>query len=283
MIALVSCGDRDGQVKGVSEHTLEGRTMGTSWSLRYEGSAVDGLEGKIVNRLEQLEEVFSTWRGDSVVSRINRGVAVELPADYTRVLELAREIQTQSGGAFDVEVGDYVRMAGFSSELGGRLDFSAIAKGYAVDEIGHLLEVEGVAVFLIEIGGELLGVGRDWRVGLESPDPGSVGKVRRTIFLRDAAVATSGSYRLFRGESNHLIDPRSGGSISHDVVSVSVVAETCAEADAYATALIVLGMDEGMALAERLGLRAVFVQRLSDGEFEQSESSAWVESAQSGD
>ena len=89
------------------------------------------------------------------------------------------------------------------------------------------------------------------------------------IVLRDQAVATSGSYRLFRGDANHLIDPRSGRPAAHDCVSVSVIADSCAEADALATALMVLGVQEGRALAGRLGRRAYFVRRLAGGGFEE--------------
>lgn len=261
---LVGCGGDRAQ-----EMVLHGEAMGTTWRLRYAGEEVAGLDREIGRRLDALEEIFSTWREGSLVSRLNLGEEVELPDEFREVAALAAEIREATEGAFDVELGELVNAAGFGSGLGGKLDFSGVAKGYAVDEIGVLLESLGVGTFLFELGGELLGRGgRDWRVGLESPDPGAVGGVRRVVSLRDRAVATSGSYRLFRGDANHLIDPRSGRPVTHDCVSVSVVADSCAEADALATALMVLGVEEGRALARRLGLRTYFVRRLADGSFE---------------
>ncbi|MGI9244800.1 MAG: FAD:protein FMN transferase [Verrucomicrobiales bacterium] len=248
------------------EHVLDGAAMGTTWSLRYSGSEMGELDRRVADRLEELEAIFSTWREGSLVSQLNRGDEPPLPQDYTRLARLAGEMRERTGGIFDVALGESVEAAGFGSGLGGRLDYSGIAKGYAVDEIGSLLESLGVEAFLFELGGELLGRGpRDWRVGLEAPDPGSVGRSRRVISLRNQAVATSGVYRLFRGDQNHLIDPRSRRPVAGDCVSVSVVADTCAEADASATALMVLGVEAGSALARRLGLHAYFVERLADG------------------
>lgn len=150
-----------------------------------------------------------------------------------------------------------------------RIDLSAIAKGYAVDWVADRLELRDVHDYLIEIGGELRAygkspAGRPWRVGLEQPDPLKVGAVRRTLLLDDQAVATSGVYRLFREESgkqvSHVIDPRTARPVTHDLVSVSVVADTAMEADAWATALLVLGPDEGFQVAQKLGLAATFLR-----------------------
>jgi len=258
---LVGCRDARPQ-----ETILQGEAMGTTWRLRYAGETVAGLDGRVTRRLDELEAIFSTWREGSVISRLNRGEEVALPDEFRRVSALAAQIGEMSGGVFDVELGESVEAAGFGSGLGGRLDYSGIAKGFAADEVGALLESLGIDTFLFELGGELLGRGaREWRVGLESPEPGAIGELRRVIPLQDQAVATSGTYRLFRGTEHHLIDPRSRQPVAHDCVSVSVIAESCAEADAFATALIVLGAEQGLVLARRLGLRAYFVRRLSDG------------------
>lgn len=263
VLALAGCESRS-----EVENRLVGKAMGTTWNLRYVGEPRDDLAEAVSERLEELEQVFSTWREDSVVSRLNRGEKVLLPDDYRRVAALAAEVKSKSGGAFDVEIGETVKAFGFAAETAGRLDFSAIAKGFALDEVGIVVRSAGIDEFLFELGGELLGGGaRDWQVGLELPDPGAVGDVRKVITLRNAAVATSGSYRLFKGDANHLIDPRTRQPVAHDCVSVSVVAKSCAEADAWATALMILGVEEGMPLAKRLGLQVYFVQRAEDGGF----------------
>lgn len=153
-----------------------------------------------------------------------------------------------------------------------RCDLSAIAKGQAIDDMGGALEALGHRDFLIEIGGELLargrnGSGRMWRVGIESPDP-RTRHVASAVELADMAIATSGSYRNFRvlpqGRVSHLIDPRSGHPVEHSLVSVSVVHERAALADAWATALHVLGQQQGYELAVQRGLAARFVSKLDD-------------------
>ena len=267
LLLLVGCGERD---DGSPLQVLKGHAMGTGWSLKHPGQADPDLAGVVADRLAELEAIFSTWDENSVVSRLNRGEEVELPDEYVGLSIFSAAMRDTSGGAFDVGVGDLVRRHGFGSPLGGRLDFSAVAKGFAVDEVAQLLVRNGVDTFLFELGGELIARGdREWKVGLESADPDSLGGVRRVIRLRDQAVATSGSYRQFRGEASHLIDPRTGRPVEHDCVSVSVVAATCQMADAYATAFIVMGIEDGMALAESEGLEAYFVRRLADGSLEE--------------
>lgn len=150
-----------------------------------------------------------------------------------------------------------------------RCDLSAIAKGQAIDDLGGALTALGYQDFLIEIGGELLARGkngghRTWRVGIESPDPRTQ-DVASVVELTDQAIATSGSYRNFRllpqGRVSHLIDPRTGHPVEHALVSVSVVHARAALADAWATALHILGEQRGYDLAVQRGLAARFVSK----------------------
>lgn len=149
------------------------------------------------------------------------------------------------------------------------VDLSAVAKGYAVDRIAAALEAQGFAHFLVEVGGELAARGErhpgaPWRVAIERPQAEG-----RSIFaiaqLRDSAMATSGDYRDFVVRDgvrlSHLLDPRSRRPVAHTLASVSVIASTAALADAWATALSVLGPEVGPALANRLGLAAYFILR----------------------
>ena len=152
------------------------------------------------------------------------------------------------------------------------VDLSAIAKGYGVDRVATRLDSLGIDAYLVEIGGELRTRGRRpdgraWQIGVERPD--SDGRaVRHTLSLTDGALATSGDYRNFFTESgrrySHIIDPRSGATIEHELASVTVFADDCTTADAWATALSVLGPEDGLDLARELGLAALFVLR--DGE-----------------
>ena len=151
------------------------------------------------------------------------------------------------------------------------VDLSGIAKGDAVDRIGALLASQGHTSYLADIGGENLarGLKRDgsaWRIAIEIPD-GERG-IQRTIELRDRAVATSGDYRNYfeidGRRFSHIVDPRTGRPGEHTLASVSVLGETSGEADAWATALMVLGAEEALAVAEREGLAALLIVR--DGE-----------------
>jgi thiamine biosynthesis lipoprotein len=146
------------------------------------------------------------------------------------------------------------------------LDLSGIAKGYAVDALAARLRALGCGDFLVEIGGEYVGSGirpdaQPWWVELENPPDIALPPLR--IALHGIAVATSGDYRRFIAAGGrrlgHTIDPRSGRPIDNGVVSASVIAADCMTADGWATALTVLGRDEGMAVAEREGVAARIV------------------------
>lgn len=150
------------------------------------------------------------------------------------------------------------------------VDLSAIAKGFGVDEAARALDALGLHDHLVEVGGEMRASGtradgRPWQVGLEEPRADGPRRVRLGLALRDASLATSGDYRLCFHHAgrrySHEIDPRTGLPIGEAVAAVSVVAADCMTADAWATALIVLGPEDGPALARRLGLAAYFVLR----------------------
>ncbi len=149
-----------------------------------------------------------------------------------------------------------------------RLDLSGIAKGYAVDAIATCLRALGCSDFLIEIGGELAGAGiqpdgQPWWVDLETPPTTALAPLR--IALHGLAVATSGDYRrAFEAGGTryaHTIDPRTGRPTASDVASVTVLHASCMHADAWASALTVLGPDQGMAVADREGLAAHMLVR----------------------
>ncbi len=149
------------------------------------------------------------------------------------------------------------------------VDLNGIAKGYGVDRLAATLAEFGIGAGLVGIDGEMraLGLRPDraaWTIAIEAPDP-----LRRAphslLALEDAAVATSGDYRhwveVAGRRLSHTMDPRRGAPLSAPPASVTVVARTCAEADAWATALTVLGVDDGLALAQAAGLDALFLVR----------------------
>lgn len=169
------------------------------------------------------------------------------------------------------------------------LDLSAIAKGYGVDRIARYLQGLGLANYLVEIGGEIRarGVNSDnvpWRVGIEKPLAGRRA-VHRLIELRDAAMATSGNYRNFFEQDgvrySHAIDPRAGRPTRRRLLSVTVLHPTAMRADAWATALLIAGPEQGFALAEKHGLAAYFLIDAMTGAAaqrpEENGGGAWLE------
>jgi thiamine biosynthesis lipoprotein len=163
------------------------------------------------------------------------------------------------------------------------LELSAIAPGYAVDLLARAFAARGLRDFMIEIGGEVrtggrTGAGRPWRIGVEQPDA-PPGTPAIAVTLADGAVSTSGDYREFfiadGMRYSHTIDPRTLRPVSHALASVTVIATDCMRADAMATALMVLGPEEGLALAEREGL-AVYMLLRGKGGFEARQSSTFA-------
>lgn len=159
---------------------------------------------------------------------------------------------------------------------GLQLDLSAIAKGYGVDQVSGWLRQQGVQAALVEVGGELHGFGRKpdgqpWRVLVESApeDDAQAGHPPRVLTLEGRAVATSGDrWHHFEqdGEQfSHTLDPRSGTPVTRAAAAVTVVADDAMHADAWATALTVMGVEEGLAFALEHELAARFVSRGADG------------------
>ena len=153
------------------------------------------------------------------------------------------------------------------------VDLSAIAKGYAVDRLAARLAAAGAGNTLVDIGGEVYASGLNpsgepWRIGIEKPEEGARGAIE-FIPLSNAAVATSGNYRnyveLDGRRYPHEIDPYTGRPVTHRTALVSVIASRAMEADALATALLVLGSEAGLALARRHGVAAYFVDHGDDG------------------
>ena len=235
----------------------------------------------------------------SAVDTVGDWVAV--PERLRAVLRLGLEIGRASGGAFDIGMGDAVTAWGFGPdtatseairaakgacrrpahevlEIDGAyvrksapiaLDLNGIAKGYGVDRLAETLHDHGITDALVGIDGEMRAMGlrpdgEAWTIAVEAPDP-----ARRTphsiLALQDAAVATSGDYRHWvevKGHRlSHTMDPARGAPLIASPASVTVVAQTCAEADAWATALMVAGSERGAELAKRRGLDALFLMR----------------------
>lgn len=250
------------------------------------GLDLTALRSAIEARLEAILAQMSHWRAGSLLGRFNRaapGDWLALPADFATVIEAALDVADRSNGAFDPAIGALVNLWGYGPVPASRapdpveisqtlalcgvrrlahetqpprlrqpgglhLDLSGIAKGFAVDALADLLRAHRCEHALVEIGGELIGLGLrpdgdPWWVELETPAQ-TVAPIR--IALHQLAVATSGDY--VRGR--HTIDPRDGRPVEH-AMAVSVIHRSAMWADAWATALAVLPPAAMQALAHR--------------------------------
>lgn len=160
------------------------------------------------------------------------------------------------------------------------INFNAIAQGYSVDLLGAFLSSKGINDFIIDVGGEVLTKGlkpeqKKWVVGIQKPTKESDGEIEAqvTVELTDMAFVTSGSYRKYYEENgkrfSHMIDPKTGYPVTHSLLSVTVLAKTCAEADAYATAFMVMGFEKAIAFViGRPDLEAFFIYANENGEMQ---------------
>lgn len=153
------------------------------------------------------------------------------------------------------------------------VDLSAIAKGYGVDKVAQALESMGIRRYMVEVGGEIrVGGGKTatlpWRLAVEKPVP-RLHDVQQVINAENLAIATSGDYRNYFEENgvrySHTIDPRTGKPIQHKLVSATVIARECADADGWATAMMVLGPEQGMAVANAQNLAVYMLVMTDDG------------------
>ena len=271
-----------------------------------------------------VNESMNHYDPSSLISEFNSLPAqtpIEVDWDFTYVLSAALELTVATRGAYDVSVSALSDLWGFGPEgpkqfpnaadiemtrsqvgvaqldwesttrtlskraPGLKLDFSSLAKGYAVDLGADALEDLGIPQFMLEVGGEVRVRGASprgdaWRIAVERPDADTRGGIQAALAVTDTGIATSGDYRNFferDGERySHLIDPRTGYPIQHDVVSVTVVHGSAMMADAWATALTVMGSAEAMVLAEERGL-AVYLLKRSGGTLEVFSSTAMAQ------
>ncbi|MHB1082686.1 MAG: FAD:protein FMN transferase [Prosthecobacter sp.] len=225
---------------------------------------------------------------------------IAVPAELVEVVELAEQIGNDTDHALDLTLAPLIDLWGFGAkgrrdtapteaEIAGakakcgwqhlhtrrdppalrkdipelRINVSAVAEGWAMDHLAQHLESKGITHFLLETGGEVLACG-EWRVGIQTP-AAPVGEAAQTLRLKDQTIATSGVYRQhFSADGKdyaHILDPRTGRPIEHKLASVSVIHSSAAQADGYATALLVLGPEAGRQLAEKLGLHVVWFER----------------------
>ena len=269
----------------------EGFVFGTVYSITYQSS--DNLKVDIEAELQKVDDEFSMFNERSTVARINRGETVQKSDMFNEVFELAQTVNRETNGAFDITVAPLVNAWGFGFKhesmptrqqvvsllkVRDQYDFSAIAKGYGSDVVARLLRKRGVQNFMVEIGGEIVTQGISerrlpWKIGVTKPTDDSLsvgGELQTVLNITDVAMATSGNYRNFYYKGGrkyaHTIDPKTGYPVQHSLLSATVLAKSCAVADAYATSFMVMGVERAKELLERHPeLMVYFIYAKPDG------------------
>ncbi len=284
LLAMLGCGP-----EGLQREEYRGEALGTTYSITAYAGTPLSLQVQVDSVFEAFNQSMSTYRPGSDISRINDGDStVRVDDMFREVWAASREIHRATGGYFDPTVGVLVDAWGFGPGAslamdsttvdsllryvglekvrltsdhrivketpGIRLDFNAIAKGYAVDRLAELLSSRGSEHFLVEVGGEVRTRGkqpemeRPWRVGIDDPQATGQREIKRVVSLEDRAMASSGNYRKFRIDSVtgerfvHTIDPLTGFTRNSNILAVSVLAPSCMLADGYATAFMAMDL-----------------------------------------
>ncbi len=290
-INLVSCGGKD-------EKVYEGYALGTSYYIRIQGQGEPLSQADIERLINKINSSLSTYRENSLISRVNHGETLTADEYFRDVYKQALKIYKETGGIFDPTVGILVNAWGFGPEQkmenieqdsslvdsllqfvgfskvkitsGGVIkkdnpsifiDFNSIAKGYVIDKIGALLRSKGYYNFVVELGGEVLASGKNiledrvWEIAVESPLDEE--KNILVVNLKNEAIATSGNYRKFRVDPItgkkyvHTINPLTGYPVQSNLLSASVIAPTCMEADGWATACMAGGFERAKKWIEK--------------------------------
>ncbi len=293
-------------------HELKGSVFGTTYGIQYfDYESNEELEKAVDETYRAINESMSTYLPNSIISKINHNNEVTVDDLFVKVFEAAYTVFNETNGRFDPTIGPLVNLWDFGPEgtnqlvdsvqvkqlmsgvgfgqlrlTGQRLfkpnesvyiDFNAIAKGFAVDQIAALLSSFGYTDYLVEIGGELrtsglnLSKNTSWKIGVDKPNFEGTQSVIKAIDLDNASMATSGIYRHFkvneRGERYaHIIDTKTGFPTQTDILSVSVITQECMFADAYATAIQSMNSVEArMFLSEHPELKVMLIIGKPDG------------------
>ncbi|MGY8772147.1 MAG: FAD:protein FMN transferase [Gammaproteobacteria bacterium] len=294
-------------------YEIGGSIYGTYWKLVSPDYITDSIKQSIVDELDRIDLVTSNYKLNSELSLLNQAppnTNIKISQELSNLLIFAENITLLTDGAYDVTLGKLVIQAGFGPAVNAELfdpratkrfvidenlnlhkynnfllDLSSIAKGYAVDKIYDLLNASNKNNFLFDIGGELVvsgsNHGEPWVIGIQNPlnyKNQSIVNVTSDNFL---AIATSGEYRNFNIDeqgmrTSHTLNPQTGKSISNDVLSVTVTSDLSSmQADAWATAMNVIGPNKGLKLAEKHDISVLYIISNND-EINFLKSSNWT-------
>lgn len=288
-----------------------GNALGTTYSVIYISNQELNFQKAIDSVFNAVNQSMSTYIPNSDISKINRGDStIVVDAMFKEVFEISKTVYEQSNGYFDPTVGVLVNAWGFGPEeqisldsvkvdsllqyVGWdkvklssdgsikkvnpeiRFDFNAVAKGYAIDRLGVLLNTKGIDNYLVEVGGEVLAKGENlisekkWTVGIDDPETEEGRQLKRIILLKDKAMASSGNYRKFRVDSKtgkkyvHTVNPKTGYTKNGSVLAATVLADNCAVADAYATTFMAMNLKDSKELLQKHSGLAAYIIYLDE-------------------
>ena len=279
--------------------SISGYVYGTTYTIVYFSDDELQLKVQIDSLFDAIDMSMSTYNPNSLITRINNNEDIELDNHFKFVFNVSKNIFNRTNGLFDPSIGPLVNSLNFGPKtnhlpidklktlvgldkfniidnklirpFNSFIDFNAIAKGYSVDVISRFLSINNITNYLVEVGGEIRSSGmnldgnKNWRVGLDTPRFDGLQRDLYKIFnLKDKSMATSGVYRKFKIDSSgnkyaHIIDPKTGYSSTSNILSVTVISEDCIEADAYATALQLMSVDEITLLAKENSAISIFI------------------------
>ena len=271
--------------------SLSGLIFGTSYNIQFYSSGNSNYSNEIVDIFKEIDMSMSTYKKTSIISRVNNNNSVQLDDHFKNVFSFSKKIYDITGGRFDPSIGLLVNYWGFGPEkyipdskinpndqftyllsktgfnrfeiidnklsrpMDSYIDFNAIAKGYAVDEVAEFLKNKQIDNFLVEIGGEINSSGinidknKPWLVAIDMPRFDGDRSNYSSLELNNISLASSGTYRKFKIDSMgnryaHIINPLTGYPTKTNILSVTVKASSCVEADAYATAIHSMNIEE---------------------------------------
>ena len=271
--------------------SLSGLIFGTSYNIQFYSSGNSNYYNEIVDIFKEIDMSMSTYKKTSIISRVNDNNSVQLDDHFKNVFGFSKKMYKITGGRFDPSIGLLVNYWGFGPEkfvpdskinpndqftyllsktgfnrfeiidnklsrpMDSYIDFNAIAKGYAVDEVAEFLKNKQIDNFLVEIGGEINSSGinidknKPWLVAIDMPRFDGDRSNYSSLELNNISLASSGTYRKFKIDSMgnryaHIINPLTGYPTKTNILSVTVKASSCIEADAYATAIHSMNIEE---------------------------------------
>ncbi len=315
-LLIISCNNDSSNYK-----RIQGDALGTTYKVIVQSELNSSeIKQSIDSIFEVVNNSMSTYRTNSIISRVNQSQnPVEVDIHFIEVFKKSQEIWNLSNGYFDPTAGSIVNLYGMGpntnvqsinrykidsvmqhvgldkvyldqqnrivkAKEGIYIDFNAIAKGYSVDLIKDLLIKINSENFLIEVGGELITMGKNdknkkWKVAIQNPI--DLTSYYSEISLDGMALATSGNYRKFRVDSQtgvryaHIVNPINGESMTNNILSASVVSSSCIEADAWATSLMLMDPKEATKIINNIPDIEVLILTGIDDQITPIKSDGW--------